>query len=72
MLSGSSELQPAERLWPQTDEALANRPFEEISEVEDALVKRCVELLDQPEIIRGLMNYHALRLRIVTFLTFDL
>jgi DDE superfamily endonuclease len=32
--SGSPELQPAERLWPLTNEALANRPFEEIEEME--------------------------------------
>ncbi len=56
--SGSPELQPAERLWPLTNEALANRPFEEIEEMEEALVKRCVELLDQAETIRDLTNYH--------------
>ncbi len=56
--SGSPELQPAERLWPLTNEALANRLFEEIGELEEALVKRCVQLLEQPEIIRDLTNYH--------------
>ena len=56
--SGSPELQPAERLWPLTNEALANRLFEEIGELEEALVKRCVQLLEQPEIIRDLINYH--------------
>jgi transposase len=56
--SGSPELQPAERLWPLTNEALANRLFEEISEIEQALVERCVELLDQTETIRDLTNYH--------------
>ncbi len=56
--SGSPELQPAERLWPLTNEALANRLFEQISEMEDALVERCVELLDQAETIRNLTNYH--------------
>jgi transposase len=55
---GSPELQPAERLWPLTNEAIANRLFEEIEEIEEALVKRCVELLDQGEIIRDLTNYH--------------
>ena len=58
MPSGSPELQPAERLWPLTNEALANRPFEEIEELEEALVERCVELLDQTETIRDLTNYH--------------
>ncbi len=56
--SGSPELQPAERLWPLTNEALANRLFEEIEELEEVLVERCVEMLDQAETIRGLTNYH--------------
>ena len=56
--SGSPELMPAERLWPLTNEALANGLFEEIEEVEEALVERCVELLDQAEAIRDLTNYH--------------
>ena len=56
--TGSPELQPAERLWPLTNEAIANGLFEEISEVEEALVERCVQLLDQAETIRDLSNYH--------------
>jgi transposase len=56
--SGSPELQPAERLWPLTNEALANRLFEEIEEIEEILMERCLELLDQAETIRNLTNYH--------------
>jgi transposase len=56
--TGSPELQPAERLWPLTNEAIANGLFEEISEIEDVLVERCVQLLDQAETIKGLTNYH--------------
>jgi hypothetical protein len=56
--SGSPELMPAERLWPLTNEPLANGLFEEIDEVEETLADRCVELLDQAETIRGLTNYH--------------
>ena len=56
--SGSPELQPAERLWPLTNEAVANGLFEEIEELEEALAERCVELLDQTEAIRDLTNYH--------------
>ncbi len=56
--SGSPELQPAERLWPLTNEAIANRLFEEISEMEQALVERCAELLEQAQTIRNLTNYH--------------
>jgi len=55
---GSPELMPAQRLWPLSNEALANGLFEEIEEVEEVLVQRCVELLDQPEAIRDLTNYH--------------
>lgn len=56
--SGSSELQPAERLWPLTNEALANRLFEEMEEIEQTLMERCIELLDQAELIKRLTNYH--------------
>jgi transposase len=56
--SGSPELMPAERLWPLTNEAVANRLFEEIEQLEEALVKRCEQLLDQTETIRDLTNYH--------------
>ncbi len=56
--SGSPELQPAERLWPLSNEALANGLFEQIEQIEQTLLHRCVELLDQPELIAGLTNYH--------------
>ena len=55
---GSPELMPAERLWPLTNEAVANGLFEEIEELEETLAERCVELLDQTEAIRDLTNYH--------------
>jgi hypothetical protein len=48
----------AERLWPPTNEAQANGLFEEIAQVEEVLLARCVELLEQPEAIRDLTNYH--------------
>ena len=56
--TGSPELQPAERLWPLTNEAISNQLFEEIAEIEEVLVERCVQLLNQPETIRDLTNYH--------------
>ena len=56
--SGSPELMPAERLWPLSNEAIANRLFEEICEVEEALLERCLQLLDQAETIKNLTNYH--------------
>ena len=56
--SGSPELQPAERLRPLTNEAVANRIFEEIEEIEEALMERCMQLLDQTETIKDHTNYH--------------
>jgi transposase len=56
--SGSPELQPAERLWVLTSEGVANGLFEEIEQIEEALMERCVQLLDQSESIRALTNYH--------------
>jgi transposase len=56
--SGSPELMPAERLWPLTNEGVANGLFEEIEEIEEALMERCMQLLDQTETIKGLTNYH--------------
>ena len=38
--SGSPELQPAERLWPLTNEGVANGLFEEIEQIEQALMER--------------------------------
>jgi hypothetical protein len=56
--SHSPELQPSERLWPLSDEGVANRYFEEIGDLEKALVERCVALGDQPEVIRSYIRYH--------------
>jgi transposase len=55
---GSPELMPAQRLWPLTNEAVADGLFEEIEELEEALVERCEQLLEQTESIRALTNYH--------------
>lgn len=54
----SPELQPSERLWPLSDERVANRHFEEIDELEEALVERCVALGEQPKTIRSYLRYH--------------
>jgi len=42
----------------KSNEALANGLFEEFEEIEQTLMHRCVELLDQAELIEGLTNYH--------------
>jgi transposase len=56
--SHSPELQPAERLWPLSDEGVANRYFEEIEDLEEVLIERCVALGEQPEVIRSYTRYH--------------
>jgi transposase len=44
----SPELQPCERLWPLTNEAIANRHFETLSELQAVQAERCVVLADDP------------------------
>jgi transposase len=56
--SRSPELQPAERLWPLTNEAVANRFFEDLDELEEALVERCIALYEGSELIRSHTLYH--------------
>jgi transposase len=56
--SHSPELQPSERLWPLSNEGVANRYFEEIEELEEALGERCVALREKPEIIRLYIRYN--------------
>ena len=59
--SSSPELQPSERERERERETVAleqrrlgqNRHFDEIEELEDALVERCVALSNQPEVIRS-------------------
>jgi len=56
--SHSPELQPSERLWPLSNEGVANRHFEEIEHLEDTLANRCVALGEQPDLIRSHLRYH--------------
>ena len=56
--SHSPELQPPERLWPLSNEGIANRHFERIENLEQALVERCVALCGQPDFIRSCIHYH--------------
>lgn len=58
MPSHSPELQPAERLWPLTNEPIANELFETLDELEEVLFHRCRALLQQQELIRGLTCFH--------------
>ena len=54
----SPELQPAERLWPLTNEALANRHVQDVEALQDAQVQRCLTLQAQPEVIRAHTSVH--------------
>jgi hypothetical protein len=54
----SPELQPAERVWPLTNEGVANRLFADPDELEAALARRCLALAEQPELVRTHTLYH--------------
>ena len=54
----SPELMPSERLWALINERVANRLFEELGDLKEALVERCLTLSEQPESVRGHTLYH--------------
>ena len=54
----SPELQPAERLWPLTNEPLANRAFADLAALDAVLAAQCVRLTEQPERVRAQTLFH--------------
>ena len=56
--SYSPELQPAEHLWPLTNEPLANRRFESLDTLEAVQAERCLTLQQQPDLIRRHTHFH--------------
>lgn len=54
----SPELQPAERLWPLTNEPLANRTFPDLAALDAALAHQCVQLAEQPARVRAQTLFH--------------
>jgi hypothetical protein len=54
----SPELQPAEHLWPLTNESIANRHFATLAELDAALAARCLALCDRPETVRDHTRFH--------------
>ena len=52
------ELQPAEHLWPLAREAVANRHFASLGDLDAALAARCLELADRPEVIKAQTRFH--------------
>jgi transposase len=54
----SPELQPAERLWPLTNEALANRYFQRVDELQAVREQRCLSLQMRPEVTHAYTHFH--------------
>jgi DDE superfamily endonuclease len=56
--SYSPELQPAEHLWPLTNEPLANAHFDDLAALEQTQAQRCLTLQQQPDLIRRHTYFH--------------
>lgn len=54
----SPELQPTERLWPLSNEAIANRHFQSLDELQEVQSQRCIVLQDNPMQIHAITHYH--------------
>ena len=50
--------QPAEHLWAFLDEPLVNRYFETIEDLDQMVGERCVDLMQQQEMIRHSTLFH--------------
>jgi DDE superfamily endonuclease len=51
------ELQPAERLWPLANEAVANKHFPTLKDLDAALSERCRALAAMPDTIKAETNF---------------
>src|SRR6187200_245245 len=51
------ELQPAEHLWPLANEAVANKHFATLEDLDAALSERCRTLADMPEVIKAATRF---------------
>ena len=54
----SRELQPAERLWPLTNEAIANHSLLILDELENLLLYRCHKIMQQYRLVQELTCFH--------------
>ncbi len=54
----SPELQPAEHLWEFVDEPLANKLFETIDDIGEAVAERCLALSEQRDMIGASTLFH--------------
>ena len=55
--SYTPELQPAEHLWPLADEAVANKHFATLEDLDAALSERCRTLADMPEVMKAATHF---------------
>jgi hypothetical protein len=55
----SPELQPAKRLWPLTNEPLANRHFHALNALQAVQEQCCLTLQAMPEVIRAHTHFHS-------------
>ena len=51
------ELQPAEHLWPLANEAVANKHFASLADLDAALSERCRTLATMPETIKAATSF---------------
>jgi hypothetical protein len=58
--AATPELQPAEHLWPLLRESVANQTFANLDLLQEKLVKRCLQLADQGDMIQSATNFHWL------------
>ena len=55
--SHTPELQPAEHLWPLADEAVANKHFATLKDLDAALGERCRTLAAMPETVKAATHF---------------
>lgn len=54
----SPELQPAEKLWPLSNEGIANNNFKDLDELEEIQIERIKKLINQKELISAETLFH--------------
>ena len=54
----SPELQPAEKLWPLSNEGVANSNFKDLDQLEEIQIKRIQELINQEGLISATTLFH--------------
>jgi transposase len=52
------QMQPAEKLWPLTNEGVANRNFKNIEDLEQIQGARCIELSKNVDLIKSTTEFH--------------